>query len=119
MDPLAVDEDGVGEGPAHVDAQEHGVKLAELRASGPGLESGAAVRPEHDVDAVELVVEVGEVGAQVAAAGLLALQGAGGDRRGERIGVGAQLLEPVGVADRAGEAPDRVAGLQRRGLEAP
>ena len=42
VDPLAVDEDGVGEGPAHVDAQEHGVKLAELR---PQAQVSSRVRP--------------------------------------------------------------------------
>ena len=68
---------------------------------------------------IEVVVDVREVGAQVAAARLLVAQGAGGDRRGQRIGVGDQLLEPAGVADRAGEAPDRVASRFGRRLEAP
>ena len=53
VDPLAVDEDRVGEGPADVDSEEHGLKLAEGVAprSGPALGARGAVRPDHDVAA--------------------------------------------------------------------
>ena len=67
VDPLAVDEDGVGEGPAHVDAEQHrGPSRLSARPRGRVSPSG----PSDEVGAVELGVEAGEVGAQVAAAGL-------------------------------------------------
>ena len=80
---------------------------------------GRPVRPEDDVDAVQLGVDRREVGAQVAAARLLALQRAGGDRRGERVGVAAQLAQLLGAPQRPGQPPDRFSRRLAWRREAP
>ncbi len=67
VDGAAVEQDRVGEGPADVDSEQHGVKLAgHSQVSRRTSPSGA----EDDVDAVEGGVGLRAVGAQVAAARL-------------------------------------------------
>src|SRR4029077_1196009 len=132
VDRLAVEEDSVGEGPAYGYTEQHAptapgafALLPAMRAgvrtrvSAPCLAAGLAVRAEHDVDAVELGVDCGAIRAEVAAARLGPLQGAGRDRGGEGVGVVAQLVQLPCLAHRAGKAPDGLAGRLGRRLEAP
>src|SRR4051812_15690956 len=71
------------------------------------------------MDALEVVIEVEEIGAQVAAARLPPLQRAAGDRPGKRIGIGAQLRQLGSLSQRSRESPDRFPGLFGRRLESP
>ena len=65
MQRCAVEEDRVGEGPAHVNSEQHRLKLIGLDASGsaPLLVADLTAGGKDEVDAVQLVVYAGKVDA--------------------------------------------------------
>ena len=60
-----------------------------------------------------------ELNALMRAPRLAPFESESGDQAGERIGIRQELLQAFGASQRAGEAPDGVARLRRRGVEAP
>ena len=121
VDGAAVEQDGVGEGPADVDSEEHGVETLAPVALRPSSAAAVAPSGERTTWTPSSSGSVsGKSRAQVAAAGLAPAPGRWSPIAArQRVGVGDQPREVVGVARRPGVAPDRVAGLLGRRVEAP
>jgi hypothetical protein len=85
----------------------------------PYLRPDFAARRLHQVNAVQLRIQPRGILAPVAAARLVALQGAGGNRSRQRIGVGAQALQIGRSSYRPGKFTDGVTGGLQGWVEAP
>ena len=103
VDGAVVEQDRVGEGPADVDPEQHRLSCQLLLAA--DLAGGG----EDEMDPVQLGIGFGTVAAQVTAARLVAPQGAGRGRRGQRVRVGDQRARgrPGCGSARRGARPPR------------